>query len=1010
VTDAARIDPALEASLASRYRIERKLGEGGMSVVFLARDLRHERDVAVKMLRPELSAALGTERFLREIRIVAGLQHPHVLPLYDSGEAGGSLYYVMPFVEGESLRDRLQRDRPLHPRHAVRIAREVASALDYAHGHGVVHRDIKPENILLSGPHAIVADFGIARAVDAAGGATATMTGLVVGTPAYMSPEQAAGETLDGRSDQYSLACVIYEMLSGLAPFAGTTPRELMARHAVEPVPPLQTVKPDLPAALGTALARGLEKDPSDRYATAGALVDALEANLPAGPVTPGATTPVAIQVLPRRRFRTAALLVIGLLAATIVGLGVWRRGIGSAPPRAPAAAAGSATAIAVLPFAVTGSDSLGLSQGMVGLLGTKLDGAGDLRAVDTRALLSYVAQERTARMGPEEGAAVARHFGAGLYLLGDLVHIGGRLQLTAAMYTPGRGGPIARAETEGEVGNLFKLVDELAGQLLGAWSGRESRVSGIAAVTTASLPALKAYLEGEAALRSARFDQAAEGFQRAIAIDSTFALAWYRLSVAGEWLTRDDLVGSAAERAARLSERLPERERRLLEARLASRLGDFDDARARYQAIIATYPEDLEAWIQLGELEFHYGPWRAGSISESRTAWEHVLALDPTDVAARVHLARIAAFERRVGSVDTLVREIVARHEARGGTLGSRSEELEMLTLRAHSAGDTAEQQRLREELSRASDLTVMLTAWEVGSFSHDVRGATEIARLLTAPTRSVPGRAAGLVTLGLLEAARGRLGEGRRQLALAEALDPQRAHAALALLAASPYLRTAPAELRRLRAMIAADPPVPVDDSRAGLAVYFQRATPAQDRRSRIYLMALLSARLGDRDRATQGVEELTALARSDSGSMAHDYGRGVRAELALARNQPAEALQELEAIRHQTYYVTAFAFPELSQARERYLRAEALAALGRTEEALPWFAAFSEFSPYDLVYAAMGHRRRGELLEAMGRTEDAALEYQRFLDLWRDADPELQPMVREVRGALARLGRAD
>ena len=207
----------LTAALGDRYRVERELGQGGMAVVFLAEDLKHRRRVAIKLLKPELSAALGSERFLREIEIAATLQHPHILPLYDSGQAGGLLYYVMPFAEGESLRQRLAREQQLPLDAALQITREVGSALQYAHEHGVVHRDIKPENIMLSGGQAVVADFGIARALHAASAEQLTLTGMVVGTPQYMSPEQAGGAAVDGRSDQYSLACTLYEMLIGRA-------------------------------------------------------------------------------------------------------------------------------------------------------------------------------------------------------------------------------------------------------------------------------------------------------------------------------------------------------------------------------------------------------------------------------------------------------------------------------------------------------------------------------------------------------------------------------------------------------------------------------------------------------------------------------------------------------------------------------------------------------------------------------------------------------------------------
>src|SRR5436853_94582 len=261
----------LQAALVERYAIERELGQGGMALVFLARDLKHRRAVAIKVLRPELAIAVGAERFLGEIETVAALAHPHILPLYDSGEAAGFLYYVMPYVEGESLRERLTREKQLPLEDALRIAGEVATALSYAHSRGVVHRDIKPENILLEAGEGVVGDFGIARAITAAGGERLTQTGVTVGTPGYMSPEQAAGEReLDGRSDVYSLACVLYEMLAGNPPFLGASARAILARQSLDPVPRLRTVRETVPEEFERAVVKALAKAPADRFANHG--------------------------------------------------------------------------------------------------------------------------------------------------------------------------------------------------------------------------------------------------------------------------------------------------------------------------------------------------------------------------------------------------------------------------------------------------------------------------------------------------------------------------------------------------------------------------------------------------------------------------------------------------------------------------------------------------------------------------------------------------------------------
>src|SRR3989454_6022449 len=250
-----------------------------MATVYLAHDRKHHRQVAIKVLNPELAGALGPERFLREIEIAARLNHPHILALIDSGEADGFLYYVMPYVEGESLRERLKREGQLPLEEAVRIAREVASALSHAHSHDVVHRDIKPENILISGGEAVVADFGIGRAITAAARDTLTGTGIAIGTPGYMSPEQATGGArLDGRSDIYSLACVLYEMLAGDPPYVASSAHAIAARHSMDPVPRLRTVRETVPAAVEQVIGHALAKVAADRFATAAAFAEALQA------------------------------------------------------------------------------------------------------------------------------------------------------------------------------------------------------------------------------------------------------------------------------------------------------------------------------------------------------------------------------------------------------------------------------------------------------------------------------------------------------------------------------------------------------------------------------------------------------------------------------------------------------------------------------------------------------------------------------------------------------------
>ena len=267
----------LKSALADRYTVEREIGSGGMATVYLAHDIEHDRRVAVKVLRPELAATIGSERFLHEIKITAQLNHPHILPLLDSGEADGFLYYVMPNMEGETLRDRLDCEGQLPIEDAIQTTSEVADALSHAHSHDIVHRDIKPENIFLSAGQAVIGDFGIARAITAAGGERLTKTGLAVGTVAYMSPEQARGESrIDGRSDVYALGCVVYEMLAGAPPFTGPSAQAIMARHSLDPVPSLRTVRSTIPEGLEQVILKALAKIPADRFASAVAFAEAL--------------------------------------------------------------------------------------------------------------------------------------------------------------------------------------------------------------------------------------------------------------------------------------------------------------------------------------------------------------------------------------------------------------------------------------------------------------------------------------------------------------------------------------------------------------------------------------------------------------------------------------------------------------------------------------------------------------------------------------------------------------
>jgi eukaryotic-like serine/threonine-protein kinase len=614
----------LQTSLRDRYRVDRELGRGGMATVYLAHDLRHDRPVALKVFHPQLGSQMG-ERFLREIRTAARLNHPHILTVHDSGEADGLLWYTMPVVEGESLRQRLAREGALPLEDAVRIGRSVAEALDFAHTRGVVHRDIKPENILLFRGEPMVADFGIALATDVADQDRLTQTGLSVGTVAYMSPEQAmGGARLDGRTDIYSLGCVVYEMLAGEPPFTGPTPQAVIAKRLMAPPPSLAAVR-DVPEALEQVVHKALARNPADRHPTAQELARALA---DAG-TSPRSTTPVTSTAAPRRGLQSivgiAALLALAVAAA--LAWMTYRRGSVSAPP--------SASRLAVLPFSVAAGGQFGyLAEGMVDLLSRNLNGVGEQTTVDAGRVLSSVnGDERRGVQDAERGREVARRLGAGRYILGSVHAAGGHLRIQARLYTEGTGPPepAAQASAEGDSTALFELVDRLSAQLLVSGDRSQgARLAQTAAVTTPSLPALKAYLDAERNLRAAAYDSAVAGFQRATALDSSFALAHYRLAVAAAWTGRTGLLAPAVSRALALADRLGERDRALLSAFAEVGIGGPDSAERRYREILEKYPDDLEARFQLGTLLYAYNAPRGRPPGEAREHYDRVLEVDP--------------------------------------------------------------------------------------------------------------------------------------------------------------------------------------------------------------------------------------------------------------------------------------------------------------------------------------------------------------------------------------------
>jgi serine/threonine-protein kinase len=474
----------IAALLADRYAIERELGRGGMATVYLATDLRHHRRVALKVLQPELAAALGTQRFLREIEVAAALTHPHIVPLHDSGETGEFIFYVMPFIEGESLRERLVRDGALPAAEAVRIAREVAEALEYAHAHGVVHRDIKPENILLSSGHAVVSDFGIARAIGVAGGGQLTEVGSAVGSPKYMSPEQVEGDPeLDGRSDIYSLGCVLYEAVTGTTPFGGTTSMGMMVRRLMDTPPPMRSVRPDVTPALEAVVRKAMARIPAERFSTAAELSSALAA----------------------------------LEAGTSAGVAV--------------AAREEEASLAVLPFVNLSADpdneyfSDGMTDELMGAL-AKLPG---LRVAGRTSSFAFKGKERDLR-------DIGQRLRVGTVLEGSVRKAGTRIRISAQLVDVNEGYQLWSETYERDLQDVFAVQDEIARTIaaelkLKLLAGREAA---LVKPSTSNLEAYTCYLQGRYFTQTRTpkgLKRAVTYYAQAIALDPSYARAYAGLA-----------------------------------------------------------------------------------------------------------------------------------------------------------------------------------------------------------------------------------------------------------------------------------------------------------------------------------------------------------------------------------------------------------------------------------------------------------------------------------------------
>ena len=779
----------LRKSFADSYRVEEELKGGGMSRLFMATDLALNRKVVIKILPPELTSDMMAARFKREAEVTAHLQHPHILPIITAGVKQGLMYYIMPFISGESLRERLKREHKLPIDHAVSILCEVASALAYAHKQGVIHRDIKPENILLQDGQAVLADFGIAAALAGPGHVTGerlTRTGMSIGTVGYMAPEQSlGGSDIDSRADIYSLGVVAYEMLAGTPPFAGSSTQAILAAHLTKPPPRIDRLREDVPVPVCRAIEKALEKDPANRFQTASEFSTAC--------ATHAARRSAISRVTGVRDLRGLPIgkIAAGGLAAAIALAGAWyfREKAQVGPTET--------VTVVVAPFDVP--TRLGVwHEGMVDLLSRNIDGAGLLRTVPP---VIAIRNWQGARSVREPAVRLANRTRAQYAIYGTLV--------PAASDSVRLHFELADAATDSVIADV-DIIDVDVKQLANALTfrvvtelGKRHRIGAVRATSIGSdsAQALKAFLEGEQYYRRTSWDSASTSYARAIAIDTGFALALRRSGQVAAWLSSeaDSVTRDFALRAGARNRNLAPRDSLLIAAdslRSALDAGstnqpDWGLTRRLFATVneaAARYPNDPEVWYVVGEARFHHGYGSMFDMSEPelRDAFNRSVALDSSFAPAYIHLVELG-FTLDGGSAGrAAAREFLARDPAGAHADGVRLVELVTDPARASDPGS------IERELDAASS-GALLRAWMfVRRWPDSAETALKFLRALARHPRSSKTFVQDSVNLArylpLQLAYRGRLHEaylaiGNRpgrlfsQLALLGAIDPDTA-----------------------------------------------------------------------------------------------------------------------------------------------------------------------------------------------------------------------------------------
>jgi eukaryotic-like serine/threonine-protein kinase len=1029
---------SLEATLGATYRIERELGGGGMSRVFLAEEVALGRRVVIKVLPPEMAAGVNQDRFRREIQVAARLQHPHIVPLLAAGAEGDVLWYAMPYIAGESLRVKLAREGELPVPEAARILREVADALSHAHSEGVVHRDIKPDNVMLSGRHALVTDFGVAKAVsDSTGGQNLTSLGVALGTPAYMAPEQATADPhVDHRADLYGLGAMAYEMLTGQPPFTGPTPQAVLAAHVTQTPTAIAQMRPAVPPALSVVVMRCLEKRAADRWQRADELIPHLEALLtPTGGTTPTASVPIPDAAALRRAdpvrvavlfglasiavlagvwwivqraglpdwvlFAAAALLVAGLPVMLLASRHERRQalapttGIAITPPggvlgrlktlRGAVAggviafialavgAAGFMTlrALGVGPFATLVSagvlkerDQLVLAdfenrttdstlgQSVTEALRIDLARSPVLRLLenaDVDAALRRMERNPDTDLTPAVAREVAEREGAAAVVTGEISTLGAGFVLAARLVAVGDGRTLlAERETAADATELIAAVDRLSRKLReGIGESLRSIRAGepLEEVTTSSLDALRKYTQAEQAADRAQYQQSVTLLEEALRLDSTFAMAWRKLGVVlgNQGVNRSREI-EAISRAFVLRDRLPERERLITTAYYYGGVEiDLDRQIAAYEQVLERWQDDV---VSLNNVSISYQS--KGRYADAERVARRGTEVSPQTGVLWANLVASLVYQGRFETADSVL----------------------------NRWAEVAPEARNRAQMG-------FTVAFERGDYEGALRWA-DSSDATGEPTMQVFSRLQKAATLTIT----GRLAAATPQIWEAIALEVRRGNAGGVPQRAVPLARAV---------LVRGHPEEAIRQLDSILARYPLDSVPPADRN---YLgLANFFATAGNLDRA-EGYYTAWQRALPETVRLGEPARFGTEGLIALGRGRPAEALTAFRTIREKDDCVVCW-LPELGQAFEALNQPDsALAAYEAwvtTPEGGPSFRQFT--LPPTLI-------RLGELYETKGNRQKALEYYGRFTTLWKDADPDLQPKVAEIKRRVAEL----